>query len=712
MLHGKGSAWFDDVTVEVLGSMPVPAKIELSAGQIENIEALTHAVALIRYRHPSDQSATLDWDAFIPAAIARVMKVHGRRELISELRELFKLVAPTVEFSERPTYSQGEPPRGAAGHLVRWRHFGLGPSSPYTSWREGRDVDQARVRVEVLADMPGLSRCKSARLGASVHRLGNDGEATVYADISQPGEASKMVEHKLAPTETAVSVDIDMPPDAYNVRLGVKLGGLGGFQLEHLSLTCSDRDRVDIDIERAQWLHRGTESLFTYAVTDCPAGKCLSVQHQPLDASFVPERDLLDTEISSQLWMHMPLALWTDGSHTLPDTPVWASTEIFGATEAPVRLGIIASAWGTLSLFYPYFADLHIDWQRELPVGLTRMAAARSVTEIAWALYGFLAALRDNHARAYHQNFRVDGLLPVALRRFGNALVVVGAFGDDAGRLPVGTEILAIDHVPALRAYDEMAARMPSATMEWSTMVVPFWLALGPVGTFSSLQIKALDGNVSELLLPHLSRDLHEFLVQESRPAFGSELAPATYYVNLELLKSESWQGIVSSLAAARVIILDMRGYPSHVVFGILGHFTDHELRSPEFQVPILGAGSYKTSFWTIRPMKPRLNAKVICLVDGRAVSAAETVLQIIHDNHLAMLVGEASAGTNGNVNVVSLPAGFSMRFTGMRIPLQDGTALQGRGIVPDHVVHPTLEGVRAGRDEILDAALQLASQL
>jgi C-terminal processing protease CtpA/Prc len=52
------------------------------------------------------------------------------------------------------------------------------------------------------------------------------------------------------------------------------------------------------------------------------------------------------------------------------------------------------------------------------------------------------------------------------------------------------------------------------------------------------------------------------------------------------------------------------------------------------------------------------------------------------------------------------------MRFTGMRIPLQDGTALQGRGIVPDHVVHPTLEGVRAGRDEILDAALQLAAHL
>ena len=110
--------------------------------------------------------------------------------------------------------------------------------------------------------------------------------------------------------------------------------------------------------------------------------------------------------------------------------------------------------------------------------------------------------------------------------------------------------------------------------------------------------------------------------------------------------------------------------------------------------------------------MAPKLDAKVIVLLDGRAVSAAETVLQIIHDNHMGILVGEPSAGTNGNVSITPLPAGFSIRFTGMRVQLVDGTALQGRGITPDQVVHPTLAGAQAGRDEILEAALQLASRI
>jgi len=84
----------------------------------------------------------------------------------------------------------------------------------------------------------------------------------------------------------------------------------------------------------------------------------------------------------------------------------------------------------------------------------------------------------------------------------------------------------------------------------------------------------------------------------------------------------------------------------------------------------------------------------------------------MVRDNHLATLIGETSAGTNGNLKTVPLPGGFSMRFTGMRVLLSDGTALQGKGIVPDLVVHPTLEGVRAGHDEILEVAIAYAKKL
>lgn len=91
-------------------------------------------------------------------------------------------------------------------------------------------------------------------------------------------------------------------------------------------------------------------------------------------------------------------------------------------------------------------------------------------------------------------------------------------------------------------------------------------------------------------------------------------------------------------------------------------------------------------------------------------MSSGETVVQIIRDHKLATLVGEPSGGTNGNIAEELLPGGWVMHFTGMRVPLADRTSLHGRGIQPDHVVHPTAAGVRAGRDEILDAAVALAT--
>jgi hypothetical protein len=709
VLRGNGSAWFDDVKVEVLGPAVPPSPVALSSWQLENVAILARAAALVRYRHPSDQSAKLDWDAFLPAAVDRVLGVKGRTALLKELRELFNPIAPTVEISELPSYSLVEPPHGTSAYLTRWRRIGFGSDSRYVSWREGIDADLAKVNVEVLVELPELARCKTASLKAAGYQFGEHGEAIVYADIGQPGEASKVVDLKLKLTESAVSTVIDMPVDAYNIRLGVKVNGRAGFVLRALALTCDGRDSVDIDLAHAGWLHRGNENLYTYRTSECGSGKCLTVQPRPFDTSFVAGRDVLDAEIADHLWIHVPLAVWSDGARTFPAVDGWTSSLTYGPTDLPTRLAIIASAWGTLSLFYPYFSDQHINWSRELLPGLASIARTGSLADIYQALSVFLAGLHDNHVRVYHSHFQIDGVLPIALRRFGNTLIVVGSL---ERRIRVGAEVLSIDGIAALHAYDEMDKRISSATTGWSDMFVPFWLTVGSVGTFSTVRVKASDGKINEYLLPHLPRRIYDSLVREPRPAFGSELASGVYYVDLEALKHEAWLSAIPLLVKARAIVMDMRGYPSNVVFGILGHFSERPLLSPEMKYPLLESGEYLRSFWEIRPVKPKLSAKVIVLLDGRASSAAETVLQIVHDSHLATLVGEASAGTNGNANVAPLPGGFSMRFTGMRVVLEDGTALQGKGIVPDVIVHPTLEGVRAGRDEVLEAALSLASRL
>ena len=131
-------------------------------------------------------------------------------------------------------------------------------------------------------------------------------------------------------------------------------------------------------------------------------------------------------------------------------------------------------------------------------------------------------------------------------------------------------------------------------------------------------------------------------------------------------------------------------------------------------QMPLVGPQGLQQppAQWSIRPGQPRLAAPVVVLTDGQSMSAVETFLQIFRDNHLGYVVGEPSGGTNGDMNTFAVPGGFLVRFTGLRVTGADGSAIQGRGIVPDQVVHPTLEGVCAGRDEVLEAGISAARRL
>jgi hypothetical protein len=269
-----------------------------------------------------------------------------------------------------------------------------------------------------------------------------------------------------------------------------------------------------------------------------------------------------------------------------------------------------------------------------------------------------------------------------------------------------------MDGVPAIQAYEDMRTRVSAATPSWAEIFIPFWLTLGPQGTLSTLRVRTASGHETDVVLPHLPRSTYGPLVREARRPSGSQLAAGVYYIDLQGLSAEDWQSVLPSLMHARAIILDARGVPTNTALTLLGHFIDHPVDSPTWQVPVLESGSYQSSHWGICPASPRLAMPVIMLTDGRVTSYGETILQIVHDHQLATLVGEPSGGTNGNIAEAILPAGFIMHFTGMRVALSDGTAIQGRGITPDHVVHPTLQGVRAGRDEVLMAAVELAGKL
>jgi C-terminal processing protease CtpA/Prc len=80
----------------------------------------------------------------------------------------------------------------------------------------------------------------------------------------------------------------------------------------------------------------------------------------------------------------------------------------------------------------------------------------------------------------------------------------------------------------------------------------------------------------------------------------------------------------------------------------------------------------------------------------------------VVEEYRLGEIVGERTAGTNGNVNPFTLPGSYTVTWTGMRVLKRDGTPHHGVGILPTVPVSPTIAGLRAGRDEVLERAVQI----
>ena len=93
-------------------------------------------------------------------------------------------------------------------------------------------------------------------------------------------------------------------------------------------------------------------------------------------------------------------------------------------------------------------------------------------------------------------------------------------------------------------------------------------------------------------------------------------------------------------------------------------------------------------------------------LIDDRAISQSEHTALFFEAANDTTFIGMPTAGANGDVTRFRLPGGFTVSFTGHDVRHADGRQLQRVGIQPHIRVAPTIDGLRSGRDEVLERAL------
>jgi C-terminal processing protease CtpA/Prc len=97
----------------------------------------------------------------------------------------------------------------------------------------------------------------------------------------------------------------------------------------------------------------------------------------------------------------------------------------------------------------------------------------------------------------------------------------------------------------------------------------------------------------------------------------------------------------------------------------------------------------------------------LIWLVGPRTASAAEGVAALVEQTGVGVTLGEPTYGSTGQPILVPLPGGGRARVRVEEERFNDGRVYTRRGIQPMVSAPVTAEGIRAGRDEVLERALE-----
>jgi hypothetical protein len=414
----------------------------------------------------------------------------------------------------------------------------------------------------------------------------------------------------------------------------------------------------------------------------------------------------------------LPVMVYVADGASLPRSGAenpWASVEPepkLTASNRATRLAAVATLWGVMQHFYPYFDVVQTDWDAALPVALQSAAADNDAREFLDTLRALVAKLHDGHGNVFHPGLLPRTWLPIALGWTGELLVVTGRDASAPSEIAVGDAIVTIGGQTLQELDRELSPRTSAATDSWRRWQLASLLQTDRDGDAStSLRLRKPDGSEYDVTVASVGpKAIPQPQLQP--PPNGAELAPGIVYFDLNGAEGPALAAAFDKLAAAKGIVFDLRGYPGQAAVELLTHLIDKPVTSAHWNIPVVTlpdreSWAWNSSHWELSPVEPRFAAQVAFLTDGRAISYAESIMGIVEHYRLGEIVGGATAGTNGNVNPIELPGGYTVMWTGMQVLKHDGTPHHGVGVKPTIPVEPTAAGVAAGRDEVLEAAVE-----
>ena len=386
--------------------------------------------------------------------------------------------------------------------------------------------------------------------------------------------------------------------------------------------------------------------------------------------------------------------------------------------DAGYQLLSLYRFWSIVEYWYPNRNILDENWDRVLAEFIPRIALAKDKTSYQLETIALIAKVTDTHANLWSAPPQIrppagDCQLPVITRFIEDRAVVTGyadATVGPATALNVGDVVDRIDGVPVATLVSQWTPYYPASNQPTRLRDIGRSMNRGPCAD-ARLTVTR-DGKTIEIAARRqpLANVNQQAGSTHDRPGDTFQLlSDQVAYVKLSSVKADQAPSYINRSQGTRGLVIDIRNYPSEfVVFAIGNLLADRATPFAQFTaLDLQHPGAFR---WagrpSLEPQQPHYAGKAVVLVDEVSQSQAEYTTMAFRAAG-AIVVGSTTAGADGNVSQIPLPGGLRTMISGLGVFYPDKRPTQRIGIVPDVVVRPTISGIRAGRDEVLEEALR-----
>lgn len=383
-----------------------------------------------------------------------------------------------------------------------------------------------------------------------------------------------------------------------------------------------------------------------------------------------------------------------------------------------IRLLSLFRYWNIIRYFYPYRDLTGTDWDEILKEFVPVFVNASDALEYNLALLKLIANVHDTHANIWSNSqllreYKGRNYVPVEVSFIEGKAVVSGPSDSaylDKYRLQMGDIILSvgnetIDQILARKLPFTPASNYPTqlrdiglGLLRTNDAILPIEYSRGDTVMSTNIRTVAMDNHFYDRYL----------YTDTCYQAINGNIA----YLYFGSLKKEYLPEIMPAVLQSKGLIIDLRCYPSDFLVFTFGEYLFSapmpfvKFSTASIAQPGLFVSGEHLKVGRVNPKS--YTGKVVILVNESTQSSAEYHAMAFRAMPGAIVVGSTTAGADGNVSRIVLPGGINTMISGIGVYYPDGTGTQRVGIIPDIEVKPTIQGIKEGRDEVLEYAIEL----